>query len=322
MSRECVIVPTFQRQPFLYVCLETIRKYEPNIEIHVFPDRGTVAENKEVCESFPGVTIHKVKDHRYHGNSYNMLEALKWAYKAGYDRVFVIEDDCIVNATYFDWSRNALDHPKPWMGKPFAASGWIYSPSLPQEDGPDLLLNWYLSVCALLPRESLELIVKHATPAYYKNMKKYCDKTFPNDPTVGTLHFEQDGLVLKVANEVGQRITWSRRAHAVHCGWVGYHMTSGKMPQGELKKQVLVVKMALENPDLMQSLMAGNKIPETRPCRDCEKLLVGTDNEAALVCVGCFHKQYPDVPRAATGYYYVKPLDELREDRAELNAVV
>jgi hypothetical protein len=304
--RECVLVPTFQRQPFLYVCLEAIRKVEPKIEIHVFPDRGTVAENREACEPF-GVTIHKVKDHQYHGNSYNMVEALKWAYKAGYDRVFVVEDDCIVDGTFFEWSRNALDNPKEWMGAPFAACGWVYSPSMPQEEGPDLLLNWYLSVCACIPRRSLELIAKHANANYYKNMKKYCDKTFPHDPTVGTLHFEQDGLIVKVANEVGQRCTWPRTARGKHIGWVGYHMTSGKMPQGELKKQVLVVKMALENPDLMQSLMAGNLIPETVECRDCSKLLVSVDNEAALVCAPCFHLKHPDAPRAASGYYCVKP---------------
>lgn len=305
--KECVIVPTYQRASFLYCCLEAIRKAEPQIEIHVFPDRGTAteAENIEAARPFDAV-LHGVPEHKYHGNSYNMMEALKWAHKQNYDRVFVVEDDCIVDPTFFAWSRNALDNPKPWMGRPFAASGWIYSPSMPQEEGPDVLLNWYLSVCSAVPRRSLELIARHAKPAYYRSMKAYADKSFPNDPNKGGMHHEQDGLILRVANAAGERITWPRTARGIHIGWHGYHMTSGKRPQGELLRQVLVVKMAIENPDIMRQLMAGNQPPETRDCRDCGKLLVSTNKMAALVCVGCFHKQFPDAPIAAKSHYYVR----------------
>jgi hypothetical protein len=251
--------------------------------------------------------MRTVTKHTYHGNTFNMMEGLKYCYEAGYERIFVVEDDCIVDPTFFGWARSALDNPKPWNQFPFAASGWIYSPDAPDEDGPDVCANWYLSVCAAIPRRSLEKIVVHANENYYGNMKKYCDKTFPTDPQCGSLHFEQDGIILRIANSLGQRITWPRRARALHIGWHGYHCPNGRVPTGELMKQVAVVKMAIENPDILRQLMNGGEPPEVIGCRDCGKILVSTDTKAALVCVSCFHTKHPGIPITAKSHYYVCP---------------
>jgi hypothetical protein len=291
------------RSPFLWCCLEAIRKAEPDIEIIVQPDRGT--EELEVCSRF-GATMRMVAKHTYHGNTFNMMEGLRYCCEAAYDRVFVVEDDCIVDPTFFDWARNALDHPKPWMGAPFAASGWIFSPDAPDEDGPDVLLNWYLSVCSCIPHRSLERIAVHAKRDYYINMKKYVDKAFPRDPQAGGMHYEQDGLILRVANSAGERIAWPRRARARHIGWHGYHMPHGKMPQAELKKQILVVKMAIENPEILRQLMGGSEPPQIGECHSCGKALVSTNKEAAMECVPCFHGENPDAPVAAKSHYYIK----------------
>lgn len=300
--REVVFIPTYRRSAFLYCCLEAIRKAEPDIEIIVQPDRGT--EEIEVCNKF-NAGIRMTPKHTHHGNSFNMIEGLKYCYEAAYDRVFVIEDDCIVDPTFFDWARKALDHPKAWNPNPFAASGWIYSPDAPPEDGPDVCCNWYLSVCSAIPRRSLEKIVQHAHEGYYKNMKKYCDETFPKDPQCGSQHYEQDGLILRVANSVGERITWPRRARSIHIGWHGYHCPHGKVPAGDLMKQVAVVRMAIENPEIMRQLMNGAEPPQVVGCRECGKILVSTNKKAALVCVECFHKKHPQAPVAAKSHYYV-----------------
>ena len=297
-----MFVPTYRRSAFLWVCLEAIRVAEPNIEIVVAPDRAT--EELEVCNHFNASQIFHVR-HTHHGNTFNMMEGLKYFHEAGYDRVFVVEDDCVVDPSFFDWARNALDNPRPWMGVPFAASGWEYSPHRLDEDGPDLLLNWYLSVCSAIPRSSLEHIVQHAHEGYYSNMQRYCDEKFPRDAGRGGMHFEQDGLILKVSNTLGQRIVWPRRPRAVHIGFHGYHMPHGKPIKGDLKQQVAVLKLALECPEVMQSLMTGGEPPETGNCRDCNKLLVSTNKKAAMRCVSCFHKQYPDAPVAARSHYYI-----------------
>jgi hypothetical protein len=307
MQREVVFVPTYHRSAFLWCCLEAIRKAEPDIQIIVQPDRGT--EELEVCNRFRAEQRFVTK-HTYHGNSFNMMEGLRYCCEAGYDRVFVVEDDCIVDPTFFGWARNALDNPKPWMGAPFAASGWMYSPDMPDEEGPDVLLNWYLSVCSAIPRRSLERITVHAQHNYYVNMKKYVDETFPRDPQVGTMHYEQDGLILRIANSAGERFAWPRKPRALHLGWTGYHMPHGKMPQAELRKQVLVVKMAIENPEILRQLMAGSEPPAVGECRSCGRALVSTNKKAAMVCVGCFHKQNPNAPIAAKSHYYIKRSEE------------
>src|ERR1700690_941343 len=188
---ECVVVPTFQRRDLLYLCLEAIRESEPNIPIHVFPDRGT--DELDICRRFNAVH-HWTWVHGYHGNSANMLEMLKWAFHERYDRVYVIEDDALVDKTFFPWCRDALErHPES-----FAACGWEYSPNAIKGLGADAMIPWYLSVAACLPTASLATIVQHAGLDYYRNMQGYVDRTFPASPHRGTLHYEQDGLVLRV----------------------------------------------------------------------------------------------------------------------------
>lgn len=304
--REAVFVPTYKRSAFLYCCLEAIRAAEPTIEIYVAPDRGL--DESEVCASFDAQQL-ETHDHPYHGNSYNMLEGLKTLYALGYDRVFVVEDDCIIDPTFFDWARNALDNPKPWNPDPFAASGWEFSPDAPKEDGPDVICDWYLSVCSAIPRKSLEKIIEHAKPEYYRDMKGYQAANFDKIRFLqGGIHYEQDGLILGIACQNGQRITWPRRPRAQHIGWHGYHMLHGKVPQGDLSKQVAVVKMAIANPDIMRNLMNGGEPPEAVGCMGCGKNLVTTNSKAETICVSCFHKTHPELPQTTQSHYYVKSL--------------
>jgi hypothetical protein len=303
--KEIVFVPTYQRSAFLWCCLEAIRKAEPTIEIIVQPDRST--DETTVCAEF-NATHRLTPQHDYHGNSFNMFEGLKFCYEQGYDRVFVVEDDCIVDTTFFDWARNALDNPKPWMGTPFAACGWNYSPDQPLEEGPDVLLDWYLSVCCAIPRRTLERIVnKFATEAYYSNMQEYLDTTFPRDSLKGGLHYEQDGAILRLAKDVGERCSWPRRPRAIHIGWKGYHMPHGKMPETTLAKQVMIVKMAISDPATLQHLMQGNHPPDVADCKGCHKPLVSTNREADVICTECFHKRNPGVAVASLSHYYLNP---------------
>src|SRR5882672_70618 len=156
--KEVVILPTFDRSEFLFCAIEAIRAAEPTILIHVFPDRGT--DESAVTSQFKGVTEHRTLQHSYHGNSFNMLEALKWAYLQNerWDRFYVVEDDAIINASFFSWCRTSLTQ---WPDS-FAACGLQYSPDALISDGPDLRIPWYLSVCAAMSRASVSSIVQHA----------------------------------------------------------------------------------------------------------------------------------------------------------------
>jgi hypothetical protein len=307
--KEVVIVPTYDRSEFLYVCLEAIRVAEPTIPIHVFPDRGT--DESEVTSKFEGVTEHKTLQHSYHGNSFNMLEALKWAYQQNerWDRIWIIEDDAIIDSTAFSWGREALlRYPDS-----FAACLWMYSPDALISDGPDLRIPWYLSVGTVLPRSSVFSIVQHARIEYYSAMKSYLDQAYPGSNRRGSQHYEQDGLILRVMESESKRAVWPRRPRATHCGWAGYHMGKERA-QGSLQERVAVVKLALKNPSLLTRLMAGGRVPQFRHCEGCDKPLAAEDKESGIVCVDCFHRDRPGLEITSSSHYYVnqgKTIDNL-----------
>lgn len=298
--KEVCIVPTFSRSDMLWVCLEAIRAAEPNIDLHCFPDRGT--DESKVCEQFDAIH-HLTIQHSYSGNSFNMLGALKWAHGQKYDRVFVVEDDAIVDSTFFSWCRENLDK-RPDV---FAACGWQYSPDAKVSDGPDLLMPWYLSVCACLPRKSVASIIQHARPEYYSDMGGYLDRTYPNSYRRGSQHFEQDGLALRVCESESKRCVWPRRPRATHVGFTGYHMGEHSL-EGTLEERVAVLKLALKSPAILKDLMSGGPAPDMDACMTCGTQLLTKNKNVRVVCCACFHRDHPSLPVTTTDSYYLRPL--------------
>lgn len=299
--KELVILPTFQRPEMLTVCLEAIRAAEPDIAIHVFPDRGT--NETEVCARF-GAVHHLTWQHQYHGNTANVLEALKWA-DARLPQphtVFVIEDDCIIDPDFFTWSRNALTNP-PFGEQPFAACGWRYSPDQTITDGPDQLLSWYLSVCAALPSSSVHSLIAHARPEYYSDMPGYLARIYPSSHRRNSMHYEQDGLALRVAESESKRCVWPRRPHATHVGWRGYHQIEGLEASGTLAERVEVVRLAVRNPELLTNLMNGGRPPEMTSCEGCSRPLLVGDKKARVICVSCYHASHTGLVTTGSHYY-------------------
>jgi len=302
---ECVIVPTFQRQDLLFLSLEAIRTFEPEIPIHIWPDRGT--DERELANRF-GAIHHWTWEHGYHGNSANMLEAMKWAFNQRYSRVFIIEDDAIIDKSFFPWCRNALD-TKP---DTFAACGWQYSPNALPGDGADIQIPWYLSVAACIPARSLASIVQHASLEYYRDMKGYLDRTFPSSAHRGTMHYEQDGLVLRVAESQRKRCVWPRRPRALHCGWYGYHQGDNKM-EGTLEERVEVLRLAIRNPEILRSMMSGAGLPTIGYCVDCHLPLAVERSGDPVYCERCFHDRWPGLELIGVGQYYVNPVQLLAQ---------
>lgn len=299
---EVCLVPTYRRQDLLVLCFEHIRRAAPDMEIHCFPDRGS--DERDICNRF-GVTCHLTWPHTTHGNSANVMEMLKWAKeRTATKTIFVVEDDVLVDQTYFDWSRQALkNHPDA-----FAACGWQPSPDMAVHDGPDYLMGWYLSVCAALPRRSLEAITQHSRLEYYVDLQSYLDRAFPTSHRRGSKHYEQDGLALRVMESEQRRCVWPRRPRAQHCGWYSdnYHAT-GKPLEGTLDERVSRLRMIVQNPDLMKMMLAGGPLPEMIRCQRCDKPLLGSSVDPAI-CRQCFHSQHPAAPVTTRSHYYVQSL--------------
>ena len=139
-------------------------------------------------------------------------------------------------------------------------------------------------------------------------MKGYLDRTYPNSNRRGSMHYEQDGLILRVMESESKRAVWPRRPRATHCGWRGYHMSKEKM-QGSFEERVAIVKLALKNPSLLKRLMSGGRVPEFRSCEECKKPLAAEDKVSRIVCVECYHKEY-DVSITSSSHYYLESVAE------------
>src|ERR1700739_542650 len=219
---EIVIVTTYQREPFLFCCLDHIRKIEPKIEIHVFPDSGTYKdpEVRETCRYFDA-KIHLVPKHEYLGNSYNCLEAYRWAFNEGADFVHLIEDDVIVHADFFSWHRTMHDE---WNDI-FASMAWIFNRHIPLID--DVVFQpWIYSIGVCIPRDKLAAIVEHASPLYYADMPGYIREVFKdskiNSP-YSIAHYEQDGLIQRVLDRMKLQTVSPTIGRCTHLGCIGYN---------------------------------------------------------------------------------------------------
>lgn len=226
--KEIVLVPTYKRPEMLFYCLSLIRAIEPRIPIAVFPDRGTYNDKEftEVMDSFdPEVTLAcVVPEHDYYGNTMNTMEAFRWAYNCGCERIFYVEDDVMVHWDFFKWHREI--HEECEGLEIFASMGWIFNRYAPITT--DVLFQpWYYSVGTCFTREKLKLIVDHATPRYYKDMPGYIEKAFSGS-SLNTVHqdiqhFEQDGLIQRVMDRDRSQVVCRGMASCTHLGTFGYN---------------------------------------------------------------------------------------------------
>jgi len=223
--REVCVIPTYRREEHLFCCLKRIRAIEPTIPVAIFPDRCTWNDQSltVALRYFRGkdTQVHVVPDHDYHGNTMNVMEALRWAYNERWDRVFYIEDDVMVHEDFFAWHRAQHDM---WP-RIFATMAWIFNRHAPIVD--DVLFQpWFYAVGTCIARNKLGLIVQHATPKYYADMPGYVEKTFPgsqlNTP-FGIQHYEQDGLIQRVLDVDKTQTISPGITKCSHLGSFGYN---------------------------------------------------------------------------------------------------
>lgn len=222
---EVVLIPTYKRPEHLVCCLRRIRKWEPDIQIAVFPDRCTAKdEDTEQALRFhrnDSTLIVPVPDHDFHGNTYNAMEAFRWAFNEGFDRIFYIEDDVMIHPDFFAWHRAQHDL---WP-KIFATMAWVFNRHAPLVD--DVMFQpWYYAIGTCFTRRKLALVVEHANPKYYADMPGYVERTFPesqlNTP-FGIQHYEQDGLIQRVLDVDKTQTISPGITKCTHMGSFGYN---------------------------------------------------------------------------------------------------
>ena len=222
---EVILIPTYKRIPFLIRVIEQIRQFDKETGIVVFPDRGSshTADYAFVADYFKreAVTILYVPAHDYYGNSYNALEALRWAYNAGFDLVHYIEDDVIVHPDYFAWHRRMHEN----FEDIFASMAWVFNRHTPLVEA-ELFQPWYYAIGTCFPRRSLQMLMPHCCPLYYQDMPGYIAKVFADskmNTPFGIEHFEQDGLIQRVIDRAKVQTVSAGLAKCTHLGAFGYN---------------------------------------------------------------------------------------------------
>lgn len=222
---EVIVIPTYRRPEMLFYCLSLIKAIEPNIPVAVFPDRGTANEKEltDVLECFDPETTRAmwVPEHDYYGNTFNVMEALRWAYNSGIALTYYIEDDVMIHGDFFKWHREMHEEHDDI----FAAMGWVFNHYAPITTDT-MFQPWYYAIGTSFTRRKLGLIVQHATPRYYEDMPKYVEKVFNksilNSP-VNITHYEQDGLIQRVLDVDRSQTVTSGMGRCSHLGVFGYN---------------------------------------------------------------------------------------------------
>lgn len=232
--RNLAIIPTYSRPEMLWHCLERlsacreISSGELDIVVAVDNHIGRPPPSEEiewVVRRFPGVGLVKRDPHRYRGNSFNVLTAYEEAWKEERERVFLVEDDVMVEPDFFRW------HGEAQQDVPFCSIGV-------SRRGPG-----YCSLGVCFRREPLTLVVQHAVSAYFANMDYYCQTNFREGQGLGA---EQDGLIARVMLKAKATARFAELAVARHVGDYGYNRGEHRRPTGSLEERYRAVAERVE----------------------------------------------------------------------------
>jgi hypothetical protein len=256
MNHDVIIIPTFYRPEFLYLCLERIL-HTPAADREIwlvqdrraddFPRHARDEEETEfVAAAFrKHLNLRRIvrRPHRYSGNSYNVLEAYRAAYQTDARYVYLIEEDVLVTEDFFRWHETVQG-----QGDYFCSIGYrcIRNPRVRHVDDPGGYLecrNDYASIGVCWGRTNLAAVVQHAAADYYGDLVGYVQARLPNDQLPWSA-VEQDGLIHRLAIADGRPTAWASLPRAYHIGVWGYHRPAGFRFPGNLQERVNAMREA------------------------------------------------------------------------------
>jgi len=288
--KDLVLIMTYQRPEYLWHCLDSLVKAEGRNgkDVAIFHDHhphdtGGTRESLEVFKDFVDrdalslVWIDQARN-SWHGNSFNTLEAYRWAFaQHEYRYVYLIEDDLLVANDFFKWHETVQASGNYFctVGRP-CPHNRSYVPS----DDPSLYCvssRDYASLGVCWKRENLDAVVAHANAAYYGNMVWYCRTHFPSS-NMGSEFTEQDGLIERVVKADASRLTaFPCRSRVFHIGVTGYHRPNGPRFHGawrqradQLGQAMLTGMLARMRKDFVEL----NDIDQPRPTPEWSELKV------------------------------------------------
>lgn len=269
-----VLIPCWRREDFLQVTLDCIKEAQgADKNIYVFlVDRGFHSEVVEVAKAFPLEKIIRfTPQHRFYGNSYNLLEGYRFGHKLLNERkgelVYLIEEDIWVGKDFFTFHEK-VQSKYPCFGLSAVRNQNNQTPYPPE---PESVYHHiaYQSLGVSFKASTLEKILPHARPEFYRSMQRYVIANF-RDSRYGSGWTEQDGLINRIAEKSPVHMLYPFVPRAFHAGFVGYNR-KGKPLQGNLQERVAKLKamsdqemneLAAEYKDITRCHLEGYEVQD------------------------------------------------------------
>ena len=225
---DLVIVTAWRRSDFLHACLSRLATADDGEVRYIlaFDRHDDRARNTIVANAFTDrigkdrVHVHR-PNHRYKGNSYNVLSSYAIAVNTNADLVHLVEEDVFVGVDYLDFHRQAHAlAPSAFSVSACRNQNVLEHP--PRDPAAVWLDRDYQSIGVSFRRETLRLALREAGERYYRDPIGYCKRRFPNTK-IPVANAEQDGLLNRIAEERGLSTVYPCEPRAYHAGFVGYH---------------------------------------------------------------------------------------------------
>lgn len=258
---DLVIIPTFDRPEFLWLCLEYIHnifggsKNIPHIwvceDIRADKPKSFTIEMEMLAvhrfwQDRLGYNYYATKPHTTYGNSYNVLNALQTASGSAYRYVYLIEDDVLVTPDFFRWNEAVQEAFKPWA----SCAGRLNRSLNFHMNGPEAIdenikdvnachvsMKAYNSWATCFSKEAMRVIASAASG--YEHFRP---------------GFEQDIMIQEHIRRAQCKTIWPYVPRAYHMGWYSYHRDGGMMLYGTLEEKVKALRVAVKSPTKLKAL--------------------------------------------------------------------
>lgn len=249
---DIVIIPTYDRPEYLWVCLEKLEKTGSldGKEIWICEDQHIDKPKHFTTQVEMLATIREAErlfkndrlkyfmiSHQSYGNSNNLLSALDRAYDTSAKYVYIIEDDVMVTPDFFQWHEEAHKTFDPFVtcaGRINRSLNFqMNGPEAIDESNPDSMAcvrshKAYMSWANCFRRDRLHRFLKE----------------WPYDDEWRPGH-EQDIAIQQWMWMKHEDSVWPYVPRAYHMGWYSYHRTAGMKFNGTLEEKVKELRSAI-----------------------------------------------------------------------------
>jgi hypothetical protein len=264
---DTVVIPTFDRPEFLWVCLENLydnvrgareKFYVVSEDIHTDKPKdfttqmemlATIREwSRKLSVNF---SYTSTAAHSTYGNSLNVLSALQYS-KCVHpsEKVYLIEDDVLVTPDFFEWNDAVFDLvPNAHV----VCAGRLNRSLNFQMNGPQAIDE------SIKDPNACGMVIG----AY--NSWATCFKSgFINVEGVDYSKFrpgyEQDIMIQDNLRRSRCVTIWPYVPRAYHFGWYSYHRTGGMPLTGDLEQRVKAIQKIVTNKQKLQEMAGAQEI--------------------------------------------------------------